>query len=153
MVKDIILTSFLTLALFTGSLAVEAQPARIYHVGVILQGGPYFAAIDGLRDGLREFGLEEGKQFVLHVRDTKGDLKSVEAAAKSLEEQKVDLIYALGTSVTVAAKRATKSVPIVFYGGADPVALGLVESFRKPGGRITGIHGQFADLTRSVSDF
>jgi putative ABC transport system substrate-binding protein len=128
-------------------LGVEAQQARVYRIGVILQGGPYSAAIDGLRDGLRELGLEEGKQFVLHVRDTKGDLKSVAAAARSLEEQKVDLIYVLGTSVTLAAKRATKSVPIVFYVGTDPVAVGLVESFRKPGGRLTGVHGQFADLT------
>src|SRR6266850_5842556 len=128
-------------------LAVQAQQTRIYRIGVILQGGPYYAAIDGLRDGLRELGLEEGKQFALHVRDTKGDLKAVEAAARSLEEQKVDLIYTLGTSVTLAAKRATKSVPIVFYVGTDPVAVGLIESFRKPGGRLTGIHGQFGDLT------
>ena len=44
-------------------------------------------------------------------------------------------------------KGATKSVPIVFYSGADPVAFGLVASFRKPGGRLTGVHGQFSDLT------
>jgi len=137
----------LTLGMSSGPLAAGAQQARVYRIGVILQGGPYYAAIDGLRDGLRELGLEEGKQFVLHVRDAKGDLKSVEAAARSLEEQKVDLIYAIGTSVTRAAKRATKSVPIVFYVGTDPVAVGLIESFRKPGGRLTGIHGQFTALT------
>ena len=145
--RRLALTGILILALFATSGSVEAQQARVYRIGVILQGGPYFAAIDGLRDGLRELGLEEGKQFVLLVRDTKGDLKSVAAAARSLEEQKVDLIYALGTSVTLAAKRATKSVPIVFYAGTDPVAVGLVESFRKPGGRLTGVNGQFTDLT------
>jgi ABC-type uncharacterized transport system substrate-binding protein len=136
-----------TLGLLAAPLAAKGQQGRVYSVGVILQGGPYFEAIDGLRDGLRELGLDEGKHFALHVRDTKGDLKSVEAAARSLEEEKVDLIYALGTSVTLAAKRATKSVPIVFYGGTDPVALGLVESFRKPGGRLTGVYGRFTDLT------
>ena len=136
-----------SMSLFTAPFAVEAQQARVYRIGVILQGGPYYAVIDGLRDGLRELGLGEGKQFVLDVRDTKGDLTSVDAAARSLEEQKVDLIYALATSVTLAAKRATKSVPIVFYGGTNPVAVGLVESFRKPGGRLTGVHGQFSDLT------
>ena len=113
-------------------LAVEAQQARVYRIGVILQGGPYSAAIDGLRDGLRELGLEEGKQFALHVRDIKGDLKSVAAAAPRLEEQRVDLIYVLATSVTLAVKQATKRVPIVFYVGTDPVAAGLVESIRKP---------------------
>ena len=141
------LTGLLILALFALPLAVEAQQARIYRVGVVLQGGVWFSVIDGLRDGLGELGLEEGKQLVLHVRDGKGDLKSVEAAARSLEGEKVDLIYAAGTSVTLAVKRATKSVPIVFYAGADPVALGLVASFRKPGGRLTGVHGQLSDLT------
>jgi putative tryptophan/tyrosine transport system substrate-binding protein len=141
------LAGILILALFTIPLAVEAQQARVYRVGVVLQGGSYSAAVDGLRDGLKELGLEEGKQFVLDVRDAKGDLKSVEAVARSLEGEKVDLIYAVATSVTLAAKRATKNVPIVFYAGTDPVSVGLVESFRKPGGRLTGIHGRSTDLT------
>jgi hypothetical protein len=50
--------------LLAAPLAAEAQLARVYHIGVILHGGLYFSAIDGLRDGLRELGLEEGKQFV-----------------------------------------------------------------------------------------
>jgi putative ABC transport system substrate-binding protein len=81
------------------------------------------------------------------VRNAKGDLKSVGAAATSLEGEKVDLIYAVTTSVALAAKRATKSVPIVFYVATDPVSVGLIESFRKPGGRLTGIHSHFTDLT------
>lgn len=141
------LTGILILVLFGLPHAVEAQQARVYRVGVAFLGGPHSSTIDGLRDGLRELGLEEGKQFVLHVRDGKGDLKSVEAAARSLEGEKVDLIVTMTTSVTLAAKRATNSVPIVFYAGTDPVSTGLVESFRKPGGRLTGIHGQSAALT------
>ncbi len=140
------LTGVLIIALFAMPLAVEAQQARVFHVGVVLLGGPHSSAIDGLRDGLRELGLEEGKQLVLHVRDGKGDLKSVESAARSLEGEKVDLIVAMTTSVTLAAKRATKRVPIVFYAGTDPVSTGVVESFRKPGGRLTGIHGQSTAL-------
>jgi len=116
-------------------------------VGVLLQGGSYSPAVDGLREGLRELGLEDGKQLVLDVRDAKGDLKAVEAAARSLEAEKVDLIYSVTTSVTLAAKRATKRVPIVFFASTDPVALGFIETFRKPGGRLTGIHSQFTDLT------
>jgi ABC-type uncharacterized transport system substrate-binding protein len=81
--------------LLAAPLAAEAQPARVYRVGVVLQGGPYSGAVDGLRKGLAELELEEGKQFVLHVRDTKGDLKSVEAEARRLEGEKVDMIYAL----------------------------------------------------------
>ena len=141
------LPGILILALLGLPDAVEAQQARLYRVGVVLQGGPYSSAVDGLRDGLRGLGLEEGKQFVLHVRDGQGDLKLVEAAAKSLEGEKVDLVVAVTTTVTLATKRVTKSVPIVFYVGADPVSTGLVKSFRKPGGRLTGIHGQGTGLT------
>jgi putative ABC transport system substrate-binding protein len=99
-------------------------------VGVVLHGGSYTPAIDGLRDGLRELGLEEGKQLVLHVRDTKGDLKSVGAAARNLE-----------------VKRATKTVPIAFYTGTDPVPFDLIQSYGHPGGRLTGLHGQSRDVT------
>jgi hypothetical protein len=70
----------------------------------------------------------------------------VEAAARSLEDERVDVIVAMTTSVTLAAKRATKRVPIVFYASTDPVSTGLVESFRKPGGRLTGVHSQSAGL-------
>jgi len=98
-------------------------------------------------------GLEENKQLILQVHDAKGNLKSVEAAARSLEEEKIDLIYAVTTSVALAAKRTTKNVPIVFYAGTDPVVVGLVESFRKPGGRLTGIHGQNTDLTAKRLEF
>lgn len=122
------------------------QQQRSYRVGIIVQGGPYFAAIDGLRSGLKEAGLEEGKQVLFHVRDLKSDLKQAEAAARGLEQEKVDVIYSIGSSVTVLAKRATTSVPIVFYAGTDPVATGLITSFGKPGGRLTGVHGRYNDL-------
>ena len=128
-------------------LRAQTQAPRVHRIGVILQGGVYAEAVRGLRDGLRELGLEEGKHFVLDVHDTRGDLAAVEAAARRLEEARVDLIVTLATSVTVAARRATKRVPIVFYAGTDPVTVGLVESFRRPGGRLTGVHGQLTDLT------
>jgi putative ABC transport system substrate-binding protein len=141
------LAGMVMLALFVVPFSVEAQQTRVYRVGVLLQGGQYSPAVDGLREGLRELGLEEGKQIVLDVRDAKGDLKAVEAAARSLEAEKVDVIYTLATSVTLAAKRATTRVPIVFFASTDPVAVGFIETFRKPGGRLTGIHSQFTDLT------
>ena len=133
-------------ALLAAPLAAEAQQPRVYRVGVVLQGGPYLGTVDGLRKGLADLGFEEGKQFILHVRDGKGELKGVEQRAADLEREKVDLICAVASSVTLAVKRATKTVPIVFYAGSDPVASGLVASFRKPGGRLTGIYGRLADL-------
>jgi putative tryptophan/tyrosine transport system substrate-binding protein len=129
------------------SAFAQAQQAKVYRVGVIHEGGPPNAAVDGLRDGLRELGFEEGKQYVLEIRDLKGDRKAVEAAARSLEREKVDLIWAISTSVTTLVKRATTQVPIVFAVGEDPVAAGLIETFARPGGRLTGVHTQqSADL-------
>lgn len=140
-------TCILTIALFAVLRLVAAQQSRDYRIGVIHQGGSYAAAIDGLRDGLSELGFEEGKQFRFHVRDVRGDHKAIAAAARSLEGDKVDLIWALATSTTLAVTSATKNVPIVFYVGTDPVAIGLVTSFRRPGGRFTGVHSQVSDLT------
>src|SRR5947207_14496967 len=125
----------------------HAQQPKVYRVGVILPGEAWYEIIDRLRVGLRQLGLEEGKQFVLEIRDTKADLKAAEAAARNLEQEKVNLIYATRTSVTIAAKRATGDIPIVFCAGTDPVVLGLVESFAKPGGRLTGVYEPATDLT------
>ena len=129
------------------SAFAQAQQAKVYRVGVIHEGGPPNAAVDGLKDGLRELGFEEGKQYVLEIRDLKGDRKAAETAARSLEREKVDLIWTYSTSVTTVVKRATTQVPIVFAVGEDPVAAGLIETFARPGGRLTGVHTQqSADL-------
>jgi putative ABC transport system substrate-binding protein len=144
-------TSFRILLLLLGlarcMALAEAQPAKIYRIGVITAGGPYYHAVEGLRDGMKESGFEEGKQYIFHVRDTKGDLKAAADAARSLEQEKVDVIFSVPASVSLAAKRATTKVPIVFFAGSDPVESGLVKSFAKPDGRVTGIYSLTADLT------
>jgi len=126
---------------------VEAQQVKVYRVGAIHQGGPYKAVVDGLRDGLRQSGLEEGKQFVLDIRDAKGDLKAVEEAARNFEREKVKLIYAVTTAAVTVVKNVTSQSPIVFAVGSDPVASGLVQSFGQPGGRLTGVQYSTTDLT------
>src|SRR3954471_17674415 len=124
------------LALVLLSLAITptlSAAQALKRIGVLLQGGPYYyAGIEGLRDGLKGSGLEEGRDINLIVRDTKGDLSAVEAAASALERDGVDLIVTLATSVTLAAKRATSDVPIVFTVGRDPVLSGLVQSIARP---------------------
>ncbi len=142
------IASYLLAILFFASVHLaQAQQAKVYRIGVIHEGGPYNAMIDGLKVELRELRFAEGKQYILDIRDVKGDPKAIEAAARSLEHDKVDLIYTLGTSVSTAAKRATTEVPIVFAGGSDPVAGGLIESFARPGGRVTGVHYSVVELT------
>jgi putative tryptophan/tyrosine transport system substrate-binding protein len=146
MIKQILYCLILTVFLFT-AFSAEAQQPKVYRIGVITAGGAWYGTIDGLRVGLRELGLEEGKQFVLTIRDTKGNAKAAEVAAKDFEQENVDLIYTTQTSVSIAAKRATTNIPIVFCAGADPIDLGLVDSFAKPGGRLTGVYEPGTDLT------
>jgi len=144
--KKLIIPLLATLVPASVHLA-QAQQARIYRVVVIHEGGPVSAAVDGLKDGLKELGFEEGKQYVLEIRDLNGDRKAVAAAARNLEREKIDLIWSFSTSVTTIVKGATTQVPIVFAVGEDPVAAGLVETFTRPGGRLTGVHTQqSADL-------
>jgi putative tryptophan/tyrosine transport system substrate-binding protein len=120
--------------------AARAQDDQARRVGVILPGGPWYAVVDGLREGLNQSGLIDGKRFILDIRDTGGDMKAAQEAARNLEQQNAELIYTAATSVSLAAKHATTKIPIVFFAGTDPVAVKLVESIRRPGGRLTGVH-------------
>jgi putative ABC transport system substrate-binding protein len=137
----------LTTVLLTTAPLAQAQQQKLHRIGVIFPGGPLRDIIEGLRAGLKELGLAEGKQFTLTIEDTKGDTKAAEAAAKNFEREKVDLIFATAGSVIAATKQATTSVPIVFCIGSDPVAAKLVDDFARPGGRLTGVHYLVRDLT------
>ena len=136
-----------TLILTTVHIANAQQKIKIYRVGVIHQGGPYKSVVEGLRDGLRQSGYEEGKHLALDIRDAKGDLKVVEEAGKIFEREKVNLIYAVTTSVATAVKNVTSNIPIVFTAGSDPIGSGLVQSLVRPGGRLTGVEYSTTDLT------
>jgi ABC-type uncharacterized transport system substrate-binding protein len=126
----------------------HAQTSGVRRIGVVYQGGPYEASIEGLRDGLKAAGLEEGRHIALLVRNVRGDAAAAEAAARALErDDKVDVLVAISTTAARTAKRATAEVPIVFSIGEDPVALGLVDSIVAPGGRLTGFHFLTNDLT------
>ena len=143
--KKIIRVLLIGLAL--ASHLAKAQQPKVYRISVATAGGAWYEVIDGLRVGLKQLGLVEGKQFTLAIRDTKGDTKAAEEAAQNLEQDRANLIYTTETSVTLATKRATAGIPIVFCAGADPVDLGLVESFARPGGRLTGVFYRDTDLT------
>jgi putative tryptophan/tyrosine transport system substrate-binding protein len=146
MTRRIVFSLLLTVLLPTVFL-VEAQQAKVYRIGALFPGGPLSETIDGLRGGLGELGLEEGKKFTLAILDTKGDAKTAEEAARKFEREKFDVIYALTLPVATSAKAATTNIPLVFCVGTDPVAMGLVDSFVKPGGRLTGVQYLVTDLT------
>jgi len=126
--------------------AIRAQPRKPYHVGVIYEGGPYTAIVDGLSDGCRELGLDLGKDVFLELHDVH-DRKVAGEAARALEDAKTDLLYTLGTSVTLAVKDTTTRIPVVFVSGGDAVGVGLARTLARPGGRFTGIQYLSVDLT------
>jgi putative ABC transport system substrate-binding protein len=132
--------------LLTSSVSAEerAQPIKI---GVLTASwGPTPQTV-GLRDGLLELGYRENEQFVLGVRFTQGDLTALPTAARDLVQYGVDIIVTSEDSPAKAAQMATTQIPIVFSVVGDPVGLGLIQSFARPGGNITGV----ADLHLELS--
>ena len=129
--REVIAAVLATATLGAWPLAPRAQTG-IKRLGVVYQGGPYEPSIEGLREGLKAAGLEEGRDIALLLRNVRGDVAAAEATARALErDEKADVIVAIGTTTARAAQRATVKVPIMFAGGTDPVAAGLVESIAK----------------------
>ncbi len=93
----------------------------------------------GLREGLQELGHQENEDFVLGVRFTQGNHAALPGAARDLVKYGVDLLFVTTAQTAKAAQQATTQIPIVFVWVEDPVGLGLVQSFARPGGNITGV--------------
>jgi len=121
---------------------VEAQQhAKVAKIGFLGAGG-----LGGVGSGselfkreLRALGYVEGKNIAVEYRSTEGKRDRLPAVADELVRIKVDVIVTSSTIAALAAKNATKTIPIVFYTVTDPVADGLVDSLARPGGNITGI--------------
>jgi len=119
----------------------NAQLQRIPRIGVLVNGTSASgkSTIDVFREGLHDLGYIEGKNVSIDYRYGEGNLEKLPELAHDLVQSKVDVIWSQATPGTVAAKKATNSIPIVFTGVGDPVASGLVKSFAKPGGNVTGV--------------
>ena len=121
-----------------GSFPATAQEAaRVRRIG-ILTAGSVAALPQSLFDGLRDLGWIEGKNLVIERRAADGKADRVPLLAAELVSLRVEVIVTSGAVAGVAAKNATKSIPIVAATG-DPVAFGLVPNMSRPGGNITGI--------------
>ncbi|MEE9163159.1 MAG: ABC transporter substrate-binding protein, partial [Candidatus Neomarinimicrobiota bacterium] len=123
-----------------------AERIRPIRIGVLTSSWGPTPSVVGLRDGLVELGYREEEDFVIGVRFTQGDLIALPAAARELVQHGVDLIVAVDDLSTMAAKQVTSQIPIVFTSVSDPVGLGLIQSFARPGGNITGV----TDLSNSL---
>ena len=99
------------------------------------------ANLAAFRDGLKETGYIEGQNVHIEYRWAEREAERLPGLAAGLVARKVDVIVTEGgDSSTLAAKNATSTIPIVFHGSSDPVALGLVASFARPGGNLTGVN-------------
>jgi putative ABC transport system substrate-binding protein len=130
-----------------GDARAQQQPAGIvYRIGLLSQGQPPKAYIEALQQGLRERGYAEGRNLVWELRSTDGSLEQLSQFAEELVRLKVDVILARASSGAMAAKRATTSIPIVFFAVYAPVEIGLVPSLGHPGGNITGTAVNASDM-------
>jgi ABC-type uncharacterized transport system substrate-binding protein len=127
-------------------LAVEAQPAKIARLGVLLFGTPDTDAFPAIRRGLGALGYVEGRNILFEHRYAEGKLERLPDLAGDLVRSRPDLIIAAGGDVAPFAKRATGTIPIVMITSADPVQGGLVASLARPGGNVTGVTFVSSDL-------
>jgi len=126
----------------------EAQKApRPFRVGVLNAAwAASHPTVEGLKAGLKELGVEDGRDVTFDIRFTEGKLDAMPAAAAALVQAGVDLIFTSQEAATQAAKDATKSVPIVFTLVGDPVAAGIVAKLTQPGGNVTGVSSLQTEL-------
>ena len=124
----------LTLACGVGALA--QQQAKVPKIGLLsLRGSGY----ESFQRELRKLGYIEGKNIVIEFRSAENKPDRLPVVADELVRLKVDVLYTRSTTDALAAKNATRTIPIVFISGAgDPVEAGLVDSLARPGGNITG---------------
>src|SRR6266511_4339729 len=133
-----LLAVFLLAAPLAASAQQAAKVARIgYLSGASLTASPHLP--EAFRQGLRDLGYVEGRNVVIEYRDAEGRPERFAALAAELVALKVDVIVAPNTPAALAAKQATRTLPIVFAVAADPVMSGLVTSLARPGADVTGL--------------
>jgi putative tryptophan/tyrosine transport system substrate-binding protein len=141
----------LTILLLNGWLFLDdagaAERSRPFRIGVLTESWGPTPPVMGLRDGLLALGYREDEQFVIGVRFTQGDLAALPTAARELVQHGADLIFISQPAAAKAVQIATTRIPIVFAGVGDPIGLGLIESFARPGGNITGVTNLDLDLS------
>ncbi len=120
-----------------GSAQQAAKVPRIGYLTGNLASNPHTR--EAFLQGLRDLGYVEGRNVLIEYRDVEGKYERLPALAAELVALKVDVILAAGTPQPLAAKQATRTIPIVFAGAADPVGSGLVTSLARPGGNVTGL--------------
>jgi putative ABC transport system substrate-binding protein len=144
---------------FAGALAapfsvLAQKQSKVWRIGVLIENEPADNArlLDAFKLGLRELGYAEGKDYVLEQRAASNDTARLRALAAELIALKVDLIVSTGTPSALAARDATREIPILITTVGDPVGSGLAASLRRPGGNVTGLSGMNSELVTKRLD-
>jgi putative ABC transport system substrate-binding protein len=119
-----------------------AQPQdKVWRIGMLETVSPELnvANLDAFRQGMRELGYVEGRNLIIEYRSADGRSERFPDLVTELVGLKVDLIVTRGTPASLAAKRATRTIPVVMANAGEPVETGLVTSLARPGGNVTGL--------------
>ena len=130
--------------------AHAGAPPTARRIGLLMTTTPGAAAhiVAAFAAGLRELGHVEGKNVVFEYRWAEGKPERIAEMAADLARLKVDVILASSQAPALAAKRATRTIPIVMVNATDPVEVGLVTSLARPGGNVTGLSQQLTPEIR-----
>jgi len=142
------------IASLTSFLAVPAaaaqQAGKTWRIGYLSLVSPRLEQsrrwVAAFQEGLRNVGYVEGRNTILEQRYAAGHVERLPALAAELLDFKVDVLVAAPAGSARAAKQVTSTVPIVFIAEPDPVGIGLVASLARPGGNVTGLADEHADL-------
>lgn len=133
------------------ALAVSAEQTRVTTIGVLVRSAPGWQQFWQLfREALRELGYVEGNNIRFELRSDQGEIGRLPELAAELVRLKVDVIVPWFTPAAIAAKQATREIPIVCAICGDLVGTGLVESLARPGGNVTGNSSLNAELSAKV---
>jgi putative ABC transport system substrate-binding protein len=144
------LSLVVAVSVVAASRAAEAQPAeKIARVGVLASSteANFAPSVTVFREALQGAGWAEGKNLTLDVRYPGEQYGRLPDLATELVGLKVDVLASLGTPATLAAKRATTTIPIVMESLSDVVRIGLVQNLARPEGNVTGVSGFAPELS------
>lgn len=136
-------------ALIAAPLTAFPQQTRKVRLGYLSSNPPSDTAlaIEAFRRRLRELGYADKQNLVIESRYAEGNFGDLPRLAGELVRLKVDVLFVYGTPASLAAKNATRTIPVVFAGVNDPLAVGLVNDLRKPGGNVTGVTTNNTELS------
>jgi putative ABC transport system substrate-binding protein len=142
-----------SLLLVPCSSAWAQNPGKIYRIGFLSDGVPGSSGdVEAFRQGLHDLGYIEGRNLILEYRYAERKSDRYPDFISDFVRLKVDVIIGDGTAASIAAKKATSTIPIVMTSTTDPVGTGLVDSLARPGGNVTGLTNIGTELGGKLLD-